>query len=86
MSDVIYRKKEYIIIRKYTGYIIINTKKDFNKGHTHIKNYNMAKTLINLVKNNKLPKSNNSYILDSLIRLSDNKEYIKELEKLKKWK
>lgn len=83
MSDVIYRKKEYIIIRKHSGYIIINTQKDFKEGHTHIKNYNMAKTLINLVKNNKLPKSNNLYILDSLIRLSANKNYIKELEKLK---
>lgn len=83
MSDVVYRNREFIIIRKYTGYIIINTKKEFKKGHTHIKNYNMAKTIINLVKANKEPKSKNKYIIDSLIRLSNNHEYIKKLEDIK---
>lgn len=83
MSDVIYRNNEFIIIRKYSGYIIINTKKDFKKGHTHIKNYNMAKTLINLVKNKKIPKSDNIYILDSLIRISNDKKYINRLETIK---
>lgn len=86
MSDVIYRNREFMIIKKYTGYIVINTKKDFKKGHTHIKNYNMAKTLINLAKNNKIPKSNNKYILDSLIRISNDKKYINKLEDLKNGK
>lgn len=82
MSDVVYRRKEFLVIRKYTGYIIINTKKTFKKGHTHIKNYNMAKTIIDLVKNKKIPKSKNKYIIDSLIRLSNDKEYIKKLEEI----
>ena len=82
MSDVIYRNREFIILKKKKGFIIVNTNKDFKKGHTHIKNYNMAKTIINLVKNKKIPKSKNKYIINSLIRLSNDKDYIKKLKEI----
>lgn len=85
MSDVIYRNREFIILKKKKGFIIVNTNKDFKKGHTHIKNYNMAKTIIDLVKHNKVPKTKNKYILNSLIRISNDNKYIEKLEEIKKY-
>lgn len=82
MSDVVYRNREFIILKKKKGFIIINTNKDFKEGHTHIKNYNMAKTIIDLVKHNKTPKTKNKYILDSLIRISNDKDYIERIKNL----
>lgn len=86
MSDVVYRNREFIILKKKKGFIIVNTNKEFKNGHTHIKVYNIAKTLINLAKKSKLPKTKNKYILESLIRISNDKNYIKSLEEMKNGK
>ena len=86
MDDVVYRSKEYIIIRKKSnkklGFVVINTRKDFKQGHTHVMNYNTAKTLISLSKNNTLPKSHNEYFINSLIRISRDSVYIEKLKNI----
>lgn len=83
MSSIVYKNKEYIIVKEQDNYIIINTKKDFNQGHTHIKNYNIAKTIVRLCKNSKMPKSKNKYIVNSIIRISNDNEYTKKLKEIK---
>lgn len=42
-SKKIYERKEYAIYKVKHGYIVHNTKKNFEEGHTHIHNYNKAK-------------------------------------------
>ena len=85
----IYRKKNYAIYSDYNGsFIAHNTKHKFidweKKHHTHINNFNTAKYIINLAMYSSLPeKKVSNYILDSIIRISDDKEYIKKLEELK---
>ena len=47
------------------GYIIHNTHKPFEEGHTHLKSYKMATTLIDNCIKRKKPNSTNPYIITS---------------------
>ena len=67
------------------GYIIHNTHKPFETGHTHINNYKTAKYIAYLALNKKLPKYNHlsNYLYESLIRISTDKKYINKIQELK---
>ena len=82
----IFEKDEYIILKvnskNKVGYIVYNTKKSFKKGHTHVKGYSMAKTIINNCIKKKTPKTSNLYLLTSHIRISTDEKYIKRIEEL----
>ena len=80
-GERIYHKKNFIIARAGRGFVVYNTKKGFKGGHTHINNYNVAKTVVNLSINKKLPKSKSTYIVESLIRLTRDTKYKEELER-----
>ncbi|MGL5765018.1 MAG: hypothetical protein ACRCX8_05185 [Sarcina sp.] len=90
MRDVKYKKLGYTIIK--TTDTKVKSKKfvvfkdgEFKKHHTHVSSIDIGKTMINIVANNIIPKSNNKEFIESLIRLSSSKDYIKKLEnKLKK--
>jgi hypothetical protein len=77
----IYKKNEYLVIQVSNGFLIININKVFKKGHTHVKNLDICKSLISLAINKKLPQ--NIDFVDNLIRISVDKSYIKELRELK---
>lgn len=80
----IYKRKNYCIYSSHKqshAYIVHNKNKEFSNGHTHISNYNTAKFIINMAINKTIPKTKvNDYILLSIIRVSEDKEYIKKLE------
>ena len=78
----VYSRKEYIILAVKKGYVVYNTLKPFSEGHTHIYGYNIAKTMINNCIMKKTPKTNNLYLLESHIRISTDKKYIKLVEEL----
>lgn len=80
MCNKIYRSKQYIILKVKNGYIVQNTKKKFEEGHTHVRNYNLAKKMIHWSKNNELPNTKNKYILESLYRISNDCKYREELK------
>jgi hypothetical protein len=82
MFNKIYEKKEFIIFHIKGGYIAYNRKKDFQEGHTHLRNFNSAKTAIDLVSKQKVPKSTDKYYLTSLMRLSNDEKYIKKIKEL----
>lgn len=80
----IYRYKNYNIYSNHNnGFIIHNTKKDFQNGHTHLNNYNTAKYLIKLSCYHTIPNHLSDYLIDSLIRISDDSSYIDKLYKIK---
>ena len=84
-STVIYRRGNYIIIKtKKKSYIVINKKKSFKQGHTHTKDFKYSKSLIDLAIRKKLPRKANKKVITSLIRISDDKNYIKNLEEYRK--
>lgn len=78
----VYKRGPFNIYSDQSGeYIIHNTKKEFKDGHTHIREYGTAQYLVNLAYNRSIPKRRLKYFIDSLIRISDDKEYINLLRR-----
>lgn len=83
MSNVIYEKKEFYIIQmNHHEFIVINRNKEFKCGHTHINNYNTAKYIVNLAVHESIPHHLSLYLLTSLVRISENKEYKDKIQAL----
>lgn len=79
MSHQIYSNRQFKIYETLYGYIVHNSCKPFEQGHTHIKNYNTAKYLVYLSIHKIVPKKLQTYLMVSLIRISDDLEYISRL-------
>jgi len=83
--NIKYKKQGYTIIKtmdkkvKSRKYIVFKDG-DFKKHHTHVSTLKLAKTMIDIVANEKKPSSKNKDFIDSLIRLSTNKQYIQTLQ------
>lgn len=82
MYNKIFERKEFIIFQVKEGYVVYNTKKDFEEGHTHLKHFNAAKNAIDLVISKKIPKSTNVYYLTSLVRLTKDEKYEEKITEL----
>lgn len=67
-------------------YIVHNTNKEFSVGHTHIKNYDTAKYIVYMALYKRMPKNNHlsEYLIDSVIRISDDEEYITKMKSFKR--
>lgn len=52
-------------------YIIINVKKPFHEGHSHINDFRLAKRIIDMACYERIPSINvKPFVLDTLIRIS----------------
>lgn len=78
----VYQRKEYIIVKIKNDYMIINTHKKFDEGHTRVKDFKKAKSLIDLCVRTKLPNKPRIWEIKKLINISNNKDYIKKLKEL----
>lgn len=83
------RVKKIKFLNIYAGpsnsYIVHNTRKAFSEGHTHVKNFKTAVYLAELTAYRQIPNNcRSSYLLTSLIRLSDLSDHTKQLESLRK--
>lgn len=92
ISICIYSNKNFKIIKIKDGsFIVVNIDKDFHNGHTHIKNYYIAKAIIHACIYGEFPKKckhlmKNKHILESLIRVCSFKyknKFESYLEKIK---
>lgn len=82
MGNQIYQKQGFIIFHCGDGYIAQNLDKDFEDGHTHLKNFNAAKRAIDLVIKKKIPRDSGNYFLESLARLSEDEKYSRDCRDL----
>ena len=80
--DKILQKKGFYIIKAGNSYIVVNSNKEFEKGHTHLRSYKSAVACIDFVLKGKIPKRCDFYYLTSLIRVSNDDDYIKRIEEL----
>ena len=78
----VYRKRQYNIYQVEHEFIVNNTHLQFKDGHTHIKNYNTAKYIIDLSLHRSIPHHLSSYLLESLIRISEDKIYKEKIQSL----
>ena len=79
----IYRKRHFNIYNAGKNqFIVHNTRIDFSKGHTHIRNFSTAKFIIELSLHKSIPKHLSNYLLISLIRINTDDEYIDKLQEM----
>ena len=83
MNNYVYRYDQFVV-KKTTegGFVVVNTKSSY-ECHSHVKSVQAGKALCKLAAKHKLPKNNDLYFIESLIRLTNNKKYLCELNKLK---
>ena len=75
----IFQRKEYSIYKVRQGYIVHNTNKEFSKGHTHVRSFNKAKSLIDLCIRKKFPNTPRKWEIESLMRVTNNNTYRNKL-------
>ena len=75
LGNQVYSTSEYIIIQVSKGFIIVNRRKKFHEGHTHIKNFNTAKYLVDLAIHFSMPYNLSPYLLTSLTRITESESY-----------
>lgn len=75
-------KGKFIIFRVDNGWIVYNTAKEFKNGHTHLKSKTSALAAVDFVQKEKIPRKTGNYYLKSLIRLSNNEEYVAKVNEL----
>lgn len=78
----VFQRKEYSIYRAKQGYIIHNTNKRFEEGHSHVASFKKAKSLIDLAMRKKLPNTPRKWELESLMRITNNNTYYNKLRDL----
>lgn len=85
MSRCLYSRSNYKIIKQNrNSYLVINIDKDFNIGHTHVYNYNIAKIIIYCCIKGDFPSRiknlrYNKRVLQSIIRICSNK-YLRKFQ------
>lgn len=78
----VYQRKNYTIYAAKVGYIVHNINKEFESGHTHVRSFIKAKSLIDLCVRGKLPNRPVEWEIECLIRISDDINYTKELSEI----
>jgi hypothetical protein len=82
-NNVVYRFKSFKVIKKYNHFLIINTRKPFEDGHTHVEgDLDTCIAIIKTVYNEEEPMSRNIHFLTSLMRLSSNRKYRLKIDEL----
>lgn len=86
--NLAYKRGQYkVYFYNNDEYIIHNSRRNFSTHHTHLRNFKTAKYLIYLSANKIIPKHLSDYLLESLIRISTDINYIQQIEtKLKNQK
>ena len=79
MSLQIYHDFNFKIYKFGNEYILHNIHKEFSQGHTHVQKYDICMVMIKLIKRKQLPKSRSKYFIESLIRVSDDRKYIRKI-------
>lgn len=82
MSRKIFQRKEYSIYRCSDGFVVHNTNKKFENGHTHIHNYNKAKSIIDLTVRKKMPNTPRKWEIECLLRIVKDEKYKEKLRSL----
>lgn len=82
MGRQVYQEGAYKVYRAGNDFIVHNARYEFGQKHTHIKTLNTAKRIIESLERRIIPKSFSPYLLTSLLRLSDDDRYKRDVEGL----
>lgn len=73
---------KFAICKKSNGYLVVNINKPFKDGHTHVRRHDIAHIICKLAYRKQLPKSKSKRFLESLIRISEDKDYMAKIRTL----
>ena len=79
MSRKIFQRKEYSIYRAGDGFVVHNTNKKFENGHTHVNNFYKAKILVIMAIKREIDDKLSKRDIESLIRLTNDNRYRNKL-------
>ncbi len=83
MGNQVYSHAGYLIIKvSNSGFVVLNKRKDFKNGHTHIRSFKTAKYLIDLASRKTLPHHLSPYLLVSLMRITEDDMFKRKVEQL----
>lgn len=82
-QNIVYKIGPFIVFKGRRSYVVYNTSKEFQQGHTHLYKLKSAKSAARIANNKKVPTRSGLYFLTSLQRISNDKEYIERLENKK---
>ena len=83
MNNYIYRYEQFVLKKTLDGsFVVVNTNSKY-ECHSHVKTIEAGKALCKLAAKRKLPNKKDLYFIESLIRLSNNKKYLAELNQLR---
>lgn len=82
MQKQVYQEKNFIVIRTKSSYVVINRNKDFEVGHTHLRSLSACKKVIHCARLRIVNGDMNRYMLTSVIRISEDGDYIRKIEDL----
>lgn len=82
MNNYIYRYEQFVLKKTLDGFVVVNINSKY-ECHSHVKSIETGKALCKLAAKHKLPKKQDLYFIESLMRLSNNKKYLAELKQLK---
>lgn len=80
--NTIYKKKNFKIYDVGKEYIVHNMKLPFETGHTHINNFHTCKYIIDLCIHKTIPHHLSDYLLYSIIRITEDKQYKSQIKKI----
>lgn len=80
--NMVYRRKNYAIYDAGSHFIVHNMNLKFEGHHTHITRYNTCRYIIDLAFHKTVPKHLSDYLLVSLMKISDDADYIDKIERM----
>lgn len=82
-NKYIYRYDQFVIKKtKEEGYVVVNLNAGY-ECHSHVKSIQAGKALCKLAAKRKVPRNQDLYFIESLIRLSNNRKFLIELKQIK---
>ncbi len=81
-GNCISSKGNFMILAIGHEYVVVNKEKSFSQGHTHVKSFSQAEYLVKMSLHKRIPHHLSSYLLTSLIRLSDDAAYSAKIAEL----
>jgi hypothetical protein len=82
LCEEVYKEDNFVVLRDRKCYIVINEDKEFKEGHSHLKSLWACKKVIHCAKLRTINGDMNNYMLTSIIRISDDENYIRKVEEL----
>lgn len=84
---IVYQRSNFVVVQLHkssnkANFLVINTKKKFDEGHTHLHSRKRGIDLVNFVLTGRLPRHLSLYCLYSLLRLSDDADYSRRIQSL----